>query len=256
MTTAHGIPPKPTSLEEFRRRRRPLRNVHKEVRENLGTLDRLAVWTTSRVGTMTFFLLILGWTIAWLGWNLLAPRSLRFDPPMGFVLWLFISNVIQILLMPLIMVGQNIQGAHAEARAEHDLDINVKAEKEIEVVLEHLEYQNTILMQMVAKLDIDVTEALHRPPAEVLAAAVGRAGRAGLRPVDRRADIAVGAADLLTLATWRGDELHDPAVSVGKASRPRLRRTPGRRGRGGGAPRRSGRSRRSSGPRRSARGRR
>lgn len=163
MDTPQAARAKPASLEEFRRHRRPLRNIHKEVHENLGPLARLAVWTTSRVGTMSFFLIILGWTVAWLGWNLLAPKSLRFDPPMGFVLWLFISNLIQILLMPLIMVGQNVQGAHAEARAEHDLEINVKAEREIEIILEHLDYQNSILMQMVAKLDIDVSQALKTP---------------------------------------------------------------------------------------------
>jgi uncharacterized membrane protein len=73
---------------------------------------------------------------------------------MGFVLWLFISNMIQILLMPLIMVGQNIQGKHAEKRAEYDLEVNIKAEKEIETILEHLEYQNSLLLKMVEKLDL------------------------------------------------------------------------------------------------------
>ena len=71
---------------------------------------------------------------------------------MGFVLWLFISNLIQILLMPLIMVGQNIQGRHADARAENDLEVNVKAEEEIEVILQHLEYQNEMLILLVKKL--------------------------------------------------------------------------------------------------------
>jgi hypothetical protein len=48
---------------------------------------------------MGFFFLIAGWTAIWLGWNTLAPKPLRFDPPTAFVLWLFISNMIQILLM-------------------------------------------------------------------------------------------------------------------------------------------------------------
>jgi hypothetical protein len=43
---------------------------------------------------------------------------------------------------------------HSEIRADHDLDVNVKAEKEIEVVLQHLEYQNSILMAMVQKLGV------------------------------------------------------------------------------------------------------
>jgi hypothetical protein len=99
----------------------------------LSGLDRLACWITNRVGTMGFFLIVLIWTVVWLGWNLLARGDLHFDPPMAFVFWLFISNLIQLLLMPLIMVGQNVQGRHSEMWADHDLEVNVKAEEEIEV---------------------------------------------------------------------------------------------------------------------------
>jgi uncharacterized membrane protein len=150
----------PTPLHELKLRRRPLRNPLKEVVERLSPLDRVAVWITKHVGSMGFFLIIAIWTVLWLGWNLLAPDGLRFDPPMGFVLWLFISNVIQMMLMPLIMVGQNVLSAHAEARAEHDLEINVKAEQEIEVILEHLEHQNRILIAMLDKLGVDVRQVL------------------------------------------------------------------------------------------------
>jgi len=109
--------PKPLSLSEFKQRRRPLRNINKEFSDKMGKLDKLALFITERVGTIGFFLIIFIWTVLWLGWNLLAPKELQFDPPMGFVFWLFISNLIQLLLMPLIMVGQNIQGRHADARA-------------------------------------------------------------------------------------------------------------------------------------------
>jgi uncharacterized membrane protein len=152
----------PTPLDELRKQRKPLKNVHKEVRSNLSTMNRIALFITERVGTMGFFLLILGWTVIWLGWNTLLPNAWRFDPAMGFVLYLFLCNVIQILLMPLIMVGQNLQGMHSEARAEHDLEVNVKAEQEIEVILQHLEYQNDILMRMVDKLGVDVREGLSK----------------------------------------------------------------------------------------------
>src|SRR5262249_14751401 len=116
---------KPITLQEFRQRRRPPRNINVEMREKRSRLDRLALWITGHVGTMGFFLIVLTWTLFWLGWNLLVPDQYKFDPPMGFVFWLFLSNLIQILLMPLIMVGQNLLGQHAEARAEHDLEINI-----------------------------------------------------------------------------------------------------------------------------------
>jgi uncharacterized membrane protein len=148
-------PSRPVSLTSFREQRKKLRNVNREASNRLSTLDRLACWITDRVGTMGFFLIVLIWTIVWLAWNLLVPRALQFDPPTAFAFWLFISNLIQLLLMPLIMVGQNVQGRHSELRADNDLDINIKAEQEIEVILQHLEYQNAILIAMVEKLGVN-----------------------------------------------------------------------------------------------------
>jgi uncharacterized membrane protein len=142
------------------RRKHPLRNTYAEIKSGMGQLEKLACWITDHVGTMAFFLAILFWTIFWLGWNFLAPPRLQFDPPMGFVFWLFISNMIQILLMPLLMIGQNIQGRQSEARAEHDLEINIKAEAEIETVLHHLERQNEMLMAMLEKQGIKLDEVL------------------------------------------------------------------------------------------------
>ncbi|THD51244.1 DUF1003 domain-containing protein [Phenylobacterium sp.] len=155
-----AIPKPPMTLEELRAKHKPLRDFNQRRLKSLKPMERLAVWITIRVGSMGFFLLIFGWTAIWLGWNSLAPKALQFDPPMAFVLWLFISNVIQILLMPLIMVGQTVQGAAADARADYDLRVNEKAEAEIEVILTHLEYQNEILMQMMRDMGEDVSDAL------------------------------------------------------------------------------------------------
>jgi uncharacterized membrane protein len=143
----------PTTLHELRRNRKPIRQVNIEHRNRLTGLERLAVQITNSVGTMGFFLLIFVWTILWLGWNTLAPGALRFDPYPAFVLWLFLSNMIQIFLMPLIMVGQNLQGRHAEARAEADFEINTKAELEIEAILRHLEHQNELILKILARLE-------------------------------------------------------------------------------------------------------
>jgi uncharacterized membrane protein len=152
-------------LADVRKQHR-LKNTYAETMGSLTGLDRVAMWITDNVGTMGFFLLIFVWTVFWLGWNLLAPAKLQFDPPMGFVFWLFISNLVQILLMPLIMVGQNIQGRHAEVRAEHDLDVNIKAEKEIEIILHHLEEQNELLVAMLEKQGVKIEEIVARRAAK------------------------------------------------------------------------------------------
>ena len=104
----------------------------------LTPLNRLALWITRRVGSMGFFITVFTWTVCWLMWNMFAPKSLRFDPFPGFVLWLFISNMIQLFLMPLIMIGQNLQGRGAEERAKNDYKVNQKAEQEIEEIQKQL----------------------------------------------------------------------------------------------------------------------
>lgn len=143
---------RPLSLEELKKLRKPLRRVNVEHAEKLTRLEKLAFLVTEKVGTMGFFLVIFMWTAFWLAWNTLGPASARFDPFPAFVMWLFISNMIQILLMPLIMIGQNLQGRHAEARAESDFEVNVKAEREIEAVLQHLENQNELILQILDEL--------------------------------------------------------------------------------------------------------
>lgn len=154
-TTSTSLP----SLAPLPRRRKPLRNVNIEHAQSLGAMERLALLITDHVGTMGFFLIIFTWTVLWLGWNLLAPKALQFDPPTAFVFWLFISNLIQILLMPLIMVGQNLQGRHAEMRAENDYEVNVKAEQEIELILQHLEHQNQLLAALAQQIGVDSKES-------------------------------------------------------------------------------------------------
>ena len=143
------------TLAELKKIHKPIRNVNVEHGKRLSTLDKLAIWITARVGTMGFFLIIFVWTISWLGWNTLAPEAARFDPFPAFVLWLFISNMIQIFLMPLIMVGQNLQGRHAEVRAEADFEVNTRAEIEIETILLHLENQNKLILKILNTLDKD-----------------------------------------------------------------------------------------------------
>ena len=128
-------------VPHVRHRQSAVRNANQEVHLLMSLLDRVSVFITDRVGTFGFFLIIFFWTIFWLGWNILAPRQVRFDPGPAFVFWLFISNMIQIFLMPLLMVGQNLQGRHSELRAEADFEVNTKAEQEVEAILLHLEHQ-------------------------------------------------------------------------------------------------------------------
>lgn len=130
-----------------------IRNPNVVHQESMSTLDRFALWVTQHVGSTGFFLLIMAWTLVWLLWNTAGPREYRFDSVPAFELWLFISNIIQILLLPLILVGQNLQQRHSELRAETDFAVNVKAEQEVALLMEHLKRQDVLLRQLEEKLD-------------------------------------------------------------------------------------------------------
>ncbi len=140
------------TLSEIRKIHKTPQNVNISHREKLSEINKVALWITEHVGSMGFFIVIFTWTILWLGWNTLAPARIKFDPYPAFVLWLFISNMIQILLMPLIMIGQNLQSRHSELRAEEDFAVNKKSEAEIETILMHLENQNELIIQILDRL--------------------------------------------------------------------------------------------------------
>ena len=149
------------------------------VAENLSGLDRAAIRVTDKVGTMGFFLIILTWTVLWTGYNILAIKipALHwhsFDPFPAFVAYLLISNVIQITLMPLIMVGQNMQGRHSEARAEADYMVNQKSFADAERILQRLEALEKQLLK-IEQQDRQILEHIARTmdPGETGAPASG-----------------------------------------------------------------------------------
>jgi CRP-like cAMP-binding protein len=142
---------------------RVTRNANIVHEQSLSGLDRLAIAITDKVGSIGFFLIIASWTVLWTSYNILASEipALHwhaFDPFPAFVAYLLISNVIQILLMPLIMVGQNLQGRHSETRAELDFEINQKAEKEVTATLLHLERNTELLLKLMQHLDVRISD--------------------------------------------------------------------------------------------------
>lgn len=82
--------------------------------EFIGFNGRLAAWITRKVGSMTAFYAA---AVCQLGWILLAQlRVITFDPyPYSFLL--FLSSLAQLLLMFVIMVGQQVTGRAADKRA-------------------------------------------------------------------------------------------------------------------------------------------
>ena len=152
-------------ISRFRHEHPSIKNANKVHKEGLSCLDRAAMAVTDKVGSVGFFLVILVWTVVWCGYNILASEVPAlgwhaFDPFPAFVAYLLISNVLQILLMPMIMVGQNLQGRHSEIRAELDFEINQKAEQEVVAILQHLEQNTELLLALVRHMQCPVPKDL------------------------------------------------------------------------------------------------
>jgi len=130
------------TIADIRREFAPIVNTNEVHQSRLTKTDKLALYITKRVGTMGFFYIC----------AILVTIPIFFAPALPVVQYIS-SGYLQLIFLPLIMVGQNLQGRHAELRAEHDYQTNIKAEKEIEAVLLHLEKQDETMLEILKRLE-------------------------------------------------------------------------------------------------------
>lgn len=127
-------------LSQYRKVRHKPENVNVKHRQRFSLQDKLALHITKIIGTMYavyfFGLFILGWML-WQTFIIDKP----FDP-FPFMFLLFLGNIIQLLLMPLILVGQNLQGRHSEIRAEEEYRTTESINRDIEQILIRLDEQD------------------------------------------------------------------------------------------------------------------
>ena len=117
-------------------------NTNEVIKSRLSRTDKLALFVTRKVGTMGFFYFCL----------VLVTLPLFFRSTLPVIQYLS-SGYLQLLLLPLILVEQNLQSRHAELRAQHDYETNVKAEKEIEAILLHLEKQDGVMLDILKGIE-------------------------------------------------------------------------------------------------------
>jgi uncharacterized membrane protein len=135
-------PEKIRTVADLKREFAPIVNTNEIHKKHLSRTDKVALFITRKVGTMGFFYFCLAF----------VTLPLIFKSTMPTVQYLS-SGYLQLTLLPLILVSQNLQGRHAELRAQHDYETNLKAEKEIEAILLHLEKQDEIMLEILRKIE-------------------------------------------------------------------------------------------------------
>ena len=136
---------RPRSLGAFEPKEHTPTNTYRKVQEGLTTQDRIAVLITGAIGTMYAVYFLATFMAGWILLQVLLGRG-AFDPyPFAFLL--FLGNIVQLLLMPLLMVGQNLQGRHSEVRAEEEFRTVTKIFHDMGQTMRHLDAQDGELLR-------------------------------------------------------------------------------------------------------------
>ena len=116
----------------------PILNANDEIKKLKTREDRMADQITTFAGSMDFVRIHLGWFGVWILINLgVLGAGLIFDKyPFGLLT--LIVSLEAIFLSTFVMISQNRQAESAELRSELDYRVNVKAEKEIDLILKAL----------------------------------------------------------------------------------------------------------------------
>jgi hypothetical protein len=135
-------------------------HVHKEQQEAGGFNQRIAVILTTYVGTMFTAYGFAALAIVGL-FGVLAILS-----PSVYTLVAWLSQTfIQLVLLPVIMVGQNVLNKHAELQAEEQFKAVINTQHDAEQIAIHLSKQDDLILQILRSLTTPppTTTSAHHP---------------------------------------------------------------------------------------------
>ncbi|HVA28867.1 MAG TPA: DUF1003 domain-containing protein [Candidatus Baltobacteraceae bacterium] len=121
-------------------------DVNQESLDRLSFTERACKSISNAIGAPIALALAILLQLIWI----VVGASTKWDP-FPFVFLLTCSNVLQLILIFVLAVGQRQSSAHAELRAEHD-------HESISRLLYHQEVQERILLAIAQKTDTDVQQ--------------------------------------------------------------------------------------------------
>ncbi|MFA5937588.1 MAG: hypothetical protein WC822_06960 [Candidatus Paceibacterota bacterium] len=107
-----------------------VRNANQEHKERLNTFDKVAIFITKIVGTM--------WCA--IAFTVLALIGLPYALSSGtgeLITWI-VQTFLQLVLLSVILAGQNLQNRYSELRAEADYENNLNVKKDAEILMKRL----------------------------------------------------------------------------------------------------------------------
>lgn len=154
-------------VARYRHDHPPVRNPLAEHEEQLSLGQRVADRVAAAVGSWPFIIIQSVLLAIWIGVNVYLvtmvathPGFLKAWDPYPFILLNLVLSFQAAYTGPVVMMSQNRSSQKDRLMAQHDYEINLKSEREIQVVMEHLAHQDRLLLDAMQRL-----EALQLPPA-------------------------------------------------------------------------------------------
>jgi uncharacterized membrane protein len=129
----------------------PVRDLNREVERKQTFADRVAADFARLVGSWVFVLVQLGIMVLWVGLN--AFNLIRPWDRYPFLFLNFILSLEAAIWVSVVLMALNRIADRDRIRAQHDYELDVKAEEELKALMNHLMHQDEILLQIVNRLD-------------------------------------------------------------------------------------------------------
>ena len=129
----------------------PVRDLNREVDRKLTFADRVADDFARLIGSWVFILAQTGIMVLWVGLN-----ALNLIHPWDRYPFLFLNFILAVeaaVWVSVVLMALNRLADRDRLRAQHDYELNVKAEEELKALMNHLMHQDEVLLQIVNRLD-------------------------------------------------------------------------------------------------------
>ena len=137
-----------------------IKNVNEVFEKELTRGQHVADLVAKVVGSWPFIICQSIIIIIWLTVNAYLVYKVSFDPayfqawdPYPFILLNLVLSFQAAYTGPVVMMSQNRQAEKDRLLAEHDYQVNLKAEQEIEELMKHLNHQDEIMACILSRLD-------------------------------------------------------------------------------------------------------
>ncbi len=129
----------------------PVRDLNREADRRTSSAQRVGEDFSRVVGSWTFVVIQVLLICGWLAANVLAFAA-HWDP-YPFVFLNLVMSLEAAVWVSIALMSLNRLADRERLRAQHEYEVDVKAEEEMRMVMHHLEVQDEVLLQILQRLD-------------------------------------------------------------------------------------------------------